>query len=244
MLYLQYMFINKDEPNATHAYHLYLNHARLIDPIPQIPKSQPVPSPSQADISRSTINPPTSPLPIRGLERGVVTRHETLTSTWTGILRTIHTCRTSPSTAQIDIGNDTLVSEVRRDITIRAREIRQCFAPSTRVRRAVGAVHEVGRDVAATEEPDSDTGITQLHGIDTAAIGVQCRAVGRNWSTHATACVIIGTVEAIGCEDRACLSACDVLHGAVRGCVKCHLVARGGLVDGFNDVDFAICGPV
>lgn len=67
--------------------------------------------------------------------------------------------------AQVDIGDDALVAEMRRNVAVRAGKVGQRLSPGGRVGRRVG-VGDVGGNRVAGEEPDPDPSISQLRRID------------------------------------------------------------------------------
>lgn len=85
----------------------------------------------------------------------------------------INSLRASPTPTEINICNDTLVPEMRPNITIRAGKVRGCFAPRTRVGTTAC---DVARDSTAGKLPHPDTSTAQLHGHDSTAIIIERRS--------------------------------------------------------------------
>lgn len=67
-------------------------------------------------------------------------------------------------TAQIDIGNDALVAEMRLDIAIGAWEVGQGGYPGRWIRAGI-RVGDIAWDGRAWEEPDTDSFLSQLRRI-------------------------------------------------------------------------------
>ena len=135
------------------------------------------------------------------------------------------------------------------DIAVRAREIRKRLRPRARIGRAAVALirapgDEVGGDGCAGEEPGADARGAQLEGVNAPAVGVEVLAEGGDGALDAAAGVAVGAVVAVCGEGVAGLFSFDVAHAAAVGGVQGHLVAGGGGVDGLEDVDFAVGGPV
>lgn len=89
----------------------------------------PSPSSTHHAFSRRSIHPPTLPLPISRLESRIVRRHKICARPRTLILLTVHTSRTSPRAAEIDIGDNRLIPEMAADIAVRVREVGQRRGP-------------------------------------------------------------------------------------------------------------------
>ena len=127
------------------------------------------------------------------------------------------------------------------NITVRAWKVRKGSAPGTRIR--CGLVRDVGWNVArlvtTAPKPHADARVTELDGVGSATLLVEglaeCGFAGR---LHPASGVVVGSVVAVARENLAGFLALDV-HLAVVGCVERHLVAGGGLVDAFHDIDFA-----
>ena len=134
---------------------------------------------------------------------------------------------TRPITAESGVEDDIVVVEVVVDgAAVATLEGSCCGAPRRGVR--VGAC-SVRRDAAAGEEPDVDGGAGPFHGVD-AAVGV-VEAVTEGGRT---ACLgaAAGVSLAVGVD-----------HGAAAAGVHGHCVLVL-VVDTFDDVDFAVVGPV
>lgn len=67
--------------------------------------------------------------------------------------------------ADVDIGHNALVLEVRRDIAVRARKIAGGLAPFRGI-RATRVRGDVGRDFVAREHPHADSSVAELHRVD------------------------------------------------------------------------------
>lgn len=191
--------------------------------------------------SRCRVNPPAPPLPVCCIKcRGIV-RHKICARARTAVFRGIYRRVSRPIAAQVNIGNNALVLEVRPNVTMRAGEVGQSLTPRAGVRRDGGVAHivrDIGRDVAPWEEPHPDAGISQLHCVNTAAFGVKSLAVCVFGAQYTAAIILVGGVPAVLLQHRAGLFSLD-LHVAVDGGVKSHLIAICSFIHGFHDVDLA-----
>lgn len=134
------------------------------------------------------------------------------------------------------------------DVAVIAPVVREGSAPrGARVGddAAVVGSDDVGGDVLAGEEPDGDGGGVPLGRVDAAADAVEAGAeVGRVGREDAAAGVDLlagGVGVAVGGVDGA--GHARLLDGAAAGGVEGHGVGLGA-VDAFDDVDFAIRGPI
>jgi len=112
--------------------------------------------------SASLVNLEAAELPISCAEARCIIPHKRLASTGAAALGFVVLVRTSPITAQIDVGNDTLVFEMGPDVTIRVWEICKSCAPSRWVRTPRG---DIRRDFRPCPLPYSDSSIAKLHCI-------------------------------------------------------------------------------
>ena len=206
--------------------------------------------PEQHPSSRRLVNPKAAKLPVRILIRAARLLTDIVdTRPRTRCLLTIKLLCPCKLPTQIDVRNDALVPEVARDITVRAREIRQCLAPRRRVRR--GACRrgvrrrrrDVRRNTVAREEPRADPGVAQLHGIHASAVAVERLAERGGLGLDAAAGIAVGAVVAVGREGGARLLPLDG-HGAALRRVQRHLVPRRGRVGRLEDVNLAVRRPV
>lgn len=146
----------------------------------------------------------------------------------------------SPLSADIDIGDDALISEVRRDIAISAREVRQCFAPRSRIWRS--RCH-IRRYRASWKEPCSDTSVTKLCCIDAAAVAVELLPERGFACLHAAASIPVCTVVAICCQRTASLLPLHT-HRTPVSRMQRHLVPRTGSIRRLHNIDLAVHRPI
>lgn len=66
--------------------------------------------------------------------------------------------------AQVDVGDDALIAEMRSDIAVRAGKVGQCLPPGRWVGSQAG-IGDVGWNRIAGKEPDPDSSISQLRCI-------------------------------------------------------------------------------
>lgn len=111
------------------------------------------------------INFETLKLPVRLIKGARVVGHKVRARPGTVGLLIVEADLPSQLPAQIDIGDDALVAEMRRNVTVSAGKVGQRFSPGRRVGRRVG-VGDVGGNRVAREEPDPDPGISQLRRIN------------------------------------------------------------------------------
>lgn len=112
-------------------------------------------------------------------------------------------------------------------------------------RRIGSATSDIPGDARSGEEPDVDGSACPFSGVDTASSIVEAVAVGGALATSdgtaGVGCLARSFDEAVGSLDIAAEP--EGLDGASIAGVEGHLV--GGLVvDAFDDVDFAVAGPV
>lgn len=128
-------------------------------------------------------------------------------------------------------------------VAVAAGVVRERGAPCGRAGH--GVADEVGGDVLAGEEPDGDGGGVPLGRVDAAADVVEAGAeVGRVGREDAAARVDLlagGVGVAVGGVDGA--GHARLWDGAAAGGMEGHGVGLS-TVDAFDDVDFAIRGPV
>jgi hypothetical protein len=98
------------------------------------------------------------------------------------------------------------------------------------------------RDGVAGEEPDFHEFRGPLHGVDTAAVGIEAIAIaGLIIASCGATCCSSGADSAVVAIDPTSLIL--KLHGAVGSSVSGDLVGSEG-VDAFDDVEFSVSGPV
>lgn len=127
-----------------------------------------------------------------------------------------------------------------RDGAISVGEVGRRRSPGTGIRVLV---RDIVGNAVPPELPHPYSGITPLHGHDTAAVGVEPAPVARGLSQHAASGVRVRGIVAIRVLRSPAHLALDVhITPVVR--VQRHLVAIGGVVHGLHDVDLAVLGPV
>src|SRR4051812_9653181 len=110
---------------------------------------------------------------------------------------------------KINISNNTLVPEMRRNVTLRTREIRQSSPPSGRIRLRSG---DISGYRIPSEEPSTDTRLAQLKGVNAAAGLVHCVAVCIFRTNNAAARIPADATIAVFEGGLAGLFAFDVFH--------------------------------
>lgn len=148
-----------------------------------------------------------------------------------------------PLPAKGRVEDEVHVLEVLVHVAVAAGVVRERGAPCGRAGH--GVADEVGGDVLAGEEPDGDGGGVPLGRVDAAADVVEAGAeVGRVGREDAAARVDLlagGVGVAVGGVDGA--GHARLWDGAAAGGMEGHGVGLS-TVDAFDDVDFAIRGPV
>lgn len=190
---------------------------------------------------RSLVGAEAGNLPVRLVERARRLRGVGGAAAGAAVLPAVHTRGAGPAPAHVNVQHNTLVAEVVADVAVGAGKVGERGAPARRVGR--GGVGDVGGNAGAGEEPDTDAGAAELEGVDAAAGGIQDGPVGVGRGLDAAAGVVVGAVPAVCGEDGAGLLAL-VLHGAAFCCVQGNLVSGGAVVDGLDDIDLAVGGPV
>lgn len=142
--------------------------------------------------------------------------------------------------AEIDVGHNRSVLEMRAHVAISVGEICSSSAPSSRLRFLSRDVFGNG---ITSKLPHSDTLFTPLNGHNASAILVEVCTKGILFAINTTTGIAVGVLIAVLVDGRAGHFAFNS-HGAVFGSMEGHLIAVVGLVSGFHDVDLAIVGPV
>lgn len=134
-------------------------------------------------------------------------------------------------TTKINIGNERLVPEVVTYGTIRTRKVGQWESPCRWIGRRVVIRSNVAGDIRAVEEPNTDTCITELHGINLSPVSqlsrrhgllrthatpvvVEGLAISFRRSLHAASGIVVSTVPAVLGQDTSILVPLHSTHGA------------------------------
>ena len=119
------------------------------------------PFPPPAHLLHRSINLPAVKLPVSLAQRsgGI----DDIVSALTRTLSAIHIRRTTPTTTEVDVGDDRVVLEVLADVAVGRGEIGQRGAPGRWVR---SASPDVVRDRGSREEPGSDAFVAPFEGVE------------------------------------------------------------------------------